>query len=629
MLQVVKVVLVLLVFTFTVQAQDYTPIFESTECSFAVPDGAAVECGFLTVPQDRSGDVNDTIQLAVAVYRSENATAEPLLFLQGGPGGGIVEALAAAYGTFIAPITETRDFIVYDQRGTGLSQPPLNCPELNELTVEALRQNYDTETSTELSEVALAACRERLETESGVNTAAYTSAASAADIRDLAQVLGYEQVNLYGGSYGTRLALTVMRDYPELVRSAVLDGAIPVELNLYEQQGAKTQAALDALFEACAADEACNTAYPNLEQVYLDTVAALDETPGTVTITNPADGEQIETEVDGLDFTSGLFFTLQIGQFARTAPQIIYAVSEDSYDALITPLTIPLLIGENINIGMFFSVNCHEEMFSTTPEALNAAAAEYPDTEAFMLSALFGSGEATQRICENWGAAPLSEIETEPVVSDIPTLILNGQFDPATPPYFGEQVAENLPNSFNYVFPGQGHAEGPAGGCPLEITLQFLENPTTEPDASCIDAMEVSFVVATALNLVEYTSDQFGFTGLIPDGWTDAGSGIFLNPNDQQFAVIQQAAPATADELLSLLASQLQLESIDATGDTIEANGLTWALYNTTLQGIIAVDIALAESDGTTYLILLQSPVGQREATYENLFLPLVNGLQP
>jgi pimeloyl-ACP methyl ester carboxylesterase len=625
-------ILLVLLLSMVVQAQDYTPEFEPSDCQFNVPQGANVECGYVIVPENANGDPSDTVQLAVAIYRSsaENPQPDPVMFLQGGPGGGIVQLIPAFYPSFIEPITQTRDFVVFDQRGTGLSEPALNCTELNAVTIQGLAENLSVEETAPLAEEALQTCRERLESELGVNTGAYTSPISATDIRDIAEVLGYDQLNLYGGSYGTRLAQTVMRDYPELVRSAILDGAIPVELNLYEQQGAKAQIALDTLFEACASDESCNTAYPNLDEVYYDTVALLNENPGMVTITDPASGEEYETEVDGLAFTGALFFALQSGQLVGTAPKIIYEVSEGDYNGLITPLTIPLIIGENLNIGVFLSVNCHEEIFATTPETLEGVFVENPNTETFALAAVYGSGETIQRICENWGAAPLSELETEPVVSDIPTLIYSGQFDPATPPYFGDLVAENLWNSTHYIFPGQGHAEGPGNPCPVQITLQFLEDPTQEIDDACIEEIEVTFATgeAASINLIEYTSDQFGITTLIPDGWTDVGNGVFVNPANQQNALIVQAAPIAADELLSLLTTQLQLEAIDPTGETVEANDLTWTLYNTTVQGILAVDLALAESEGTTYLVLVQSPVGDRDANYESLFLSIVEATQ-
>jgi pimeloyl-ACP methyl ester carboxylesterase len=190
-----------------------TPSFEQTQCPFDVPLDAQVDCGFVFVREDRAGtDPNDAIRLAIAVYHSTSAAPlpDPVIFLQGGPGSGVVEDIVNAYDTLIAPILAERDFIVFDQRGTGLSQPLLDCPEYSRLVERQLRQGFflgDEDPARYTA--ALLNCRDQL-TLRGANLAAYTSVASAADVNDI----GYDQVNLYGASYGMRLAQTVMRDFP-------------------------------------------------------------------------------------------------------------------------------------------------------------------------------------------------------------------------------------------------------------------------------------------------------------------------------------------------------------------------------------------------------------------------------
>lgn len=622
----------------TVSAQDYSLEFEASDCPFAVPEELTIECGHLIVPEDRNGDLSDTIRLAVALYRSTNSepAPDPVIFLQGGPGGGIVELLANQTEMFIRPLLAERDVLVYDQRGTGLSEPALNCEGYLDLYTQDLELNLSTEDYAQANLEMFTDCRAQLEADLGVNTAAYTSAASAADIRDLAAYFGYEQVNLYGGSYGTRLAQTVARDFPEIVRSMVLDGVIPVELNLYDQQAAKAKLALDALFAACGADVGCDTSFPNLEQVFYDTYAQLDQTPGELEITNPLDGQSYTVPIDGPTFMSGMFFALQTSQLIPTLPQTIYAVSEGDYSALEFPLIIPFLISENVNVGMFMSVNCHEELFTTTPEAMLAIYAETPETEAFGILANYGDPAVHVKMCEAWGAAPALEIDTEPVITEIPTLLLNGQFDPATPPAWGEQVRANLANHFYYVFPGLGHAESVSGGCPLEIALQFLSDPTTEPDSSCIDEMRVSFVGAAGaepvtldIPLVETTNETMGYTALLPEGWNEVAPGTFVNPDNQFYTVVAQIAPVANDAILDLLKTQLNEPDLAPSGDPIEANGIEWTPYYVEVQGLIAVHMALAEADGSTYLILVQAPLDEAEAAYDALFLPILNSFMP
>jgi pimeloyl-ACP methyl ester carboxylesterase len=633
---VVMYILLLALMALPVSAQENASTFEPTECNFEIPEGANVECGYVVVPEDRSGDPTDTIQLYTAIYRTSAETAaEPLIFLQGGPGGAIVDALVGNYNTFIAPITDTRDFIVFDQRGTGGSLPALNCTEITAFTIENLERILTIEESTEGTIEALTACRERLEAE-GVNIPAYTSAENAADVADIAAALGYEQVSLFGGSYGTRLALTVARDFPELVTSMVLDGVLPPEINLYNQQAFKTDYALNVLFENCAADEECSAAYPTLEEDFYALVDQLNEQPITVDITNPSDGQTYSVPVDGTGFIAAFFFSLQISDLIANAPQLIYAVQEGDTSGLVLPLTIPLLIGDTVNIGMFYSVNCPEEAYATTPEDLVADQEAYPNVAAFGVQAVLG-GEGTIAVCEAWGAAEFDSREVEPVVSDIPTLLFAGEYDPATPYVWAEQAAESLSNSYVYELPGLGHVESPTQACPTSIILDFLADPSTEPDASCIAEMpSTDFLIAgetveaPPVTLVEVSSDQFGISGLIPEAWTEAGPGVYVrgsSATDTTALIIQAAPGASADVLSGLLPALGIAETPESTG-TREANGLTWTLYEVEVQGT-PVRIALTDADGLAIIALIQGSVAEIDSLVETVFYPVIDSLVP
>jgi len=470
-----------------------TPVFEQTRCPFDVPLGAEVDCGMVIVREDRGGDdPNDVIRLAVAVYHSTSADPQPdpVIFLQGGPGSGAVADIVKAYDTFIAPILAERDLIVFDQRGTGLSQPLLECQEYSRLVERQLRQSFfsgDEDPARYIN--TLLACRDRL-TLRGADLAAYTSAASAADVNDIVTALGYEQANLYGASYGTRLAQTVMRDFPGIVRSAVLDSALPLEIHIYNEQAAKTDYVLNKLFDGCAAHRECNAAYPNLERIYYDLVARLDAEPVSVWGVLASDGRTFNVDVNGVELTSAVFFAMYASDLIPMAPQMIGDVRRGDYTWLRIFLAAPMNLDDGLSLGMMLSVNCHEEIFATTPAEITAANDAYPNTAAFGRSALLGSAEAHYALCEQWGAAPFDPREVEPVTSPIPTLILVGEYDPATPPAFGRQVAENLPNSFFFEFPGRGHTSSiGVRECPFEMALAFLSDPLLEPDSACIAEM--------------------------------------------------------------------------------------------------------------------------------------------
>lgn len=613
-------------------AQPAAPSFEPAECAFAVPAGYTVECGFVVVPENWETGAGE-VRMATARWSSTSETPapDPVVFLQGGPGGGGVVISSQLASMLIAPILESRDFITYDQRGTGLSTPALNCPELNAITMDDLKLNYSIAEFGELSLESFTSCSARLRSD-GVDPAQYTSAASARDIAAMLDLFGVEQANLLGGSYGTRLAQTVARDFPERVRSLVLDSPIPVDYNIFEVQGPKTREALDALFTACTADPACAAAYPDLERTLFDTIDTLNRTPAQVPLTNPVTGEALTATIDGIDLMAGVFFGLQTTGLIPTLPATIQAASEGDFSALTTFLTIPLVLTENINIGMFMSVNCAEEAAFTTAERLNAAAARYPELEAFTQSALFGGGQVLLDACQAWGAARLDALENAPVVSSIPTLILAGQFDPATPPSFGEALLPNFASSELVVIPGAGHGVSLGGDCPMSIITSFLGDPAQGADASCAAAMTAAFAVPGAtldIALSEVSSETFGWTTTLPQGWSELAPGTYGESMSATVSIVVQVAPVSADEIKDLLAQQFGMDAFPEAQATLasSASALTWSLYESEVQGL-HVDIALAESDGGTAFMLLIATQAERDAYYQAVLAPAIDNFR-
>ncbi len=206
----------------------YQPIFEPAPCAFAVPSGYQPECGYLFVPENRARAGSPMIRLHIAVFRSHAGfpALDPVVHLAGGPGSSSLAVADYVLGRGLDAVLARRDLIFFDQRGTGSSIPRLDCPEREAITSLLLSGSLSDEESQAAVQEAFRRCRERL-TAQGVDLSAYNSAASAADLNDLRLALGYETLNLYAVSYGTRLALTLMRDHPAAVRSAVLDSAYP------------------------------------------------------------------------------------------------------------------------------------------------------------------------------------------------------------------------------------------------------------------------------------------------------------------------------------------------------------------------------------------------------------------
>jgi pimeloyl-ACP methyl ester carboxylesterase len=465
----------------------------------------------------------------------------------------------------------------------------------------------------------------------GVNLAAYNSAESAADLNDLRLALGYKKWNLFGVSYGTRLALTAMRDFPEGIRSVILDSSYPLQVNLYAELPANFDRALSVLFDGCAADPACRQDYPGLEAAFYQLVDQLNAAPITFSVTHPLTDETYDVLMDGdglIDFTfQSLYATIIIPWL----PKVLFDIRDGIYDTLAILTGSFLADIEFISNGMYYSVQCGEEVHFSTWEELAAACEAYPELQGFCYDTS-NPDEGICAICEAWGSKEAEPIENAPVSSDIPTLVLAGEYDPITPPAWGEEVAENLSNSFYFDFPGVGHGASVCGEeCPLSIALAFLDDPTTEPDGICVAGMSGPdfFGPAMEVTLVPFTSEILGISGVAPAGWEEEWPGIYVRSALGLVLILQQAIPGIgADDYLQLLADQLGLDGVLESVGSRQANDFNWSLYEVEFEGLV-LDLAIAESDGTSYLVLLQAIAGERDFYYTQVFLPAIDALTP
>ena len=474
------------------------------------------------------------------------------------------------------------------------------------------------------------ACEEDLSAVADLS--AYNTAANAADINDLRLALGYDQVNLWGTSYGTRLALGVMRDYPEGLRSVVLDSVYPPDVDLYLDLPANVVRAYDTLFDGCAADAACNAAFPDLETVFFDTVDRLNETPATYEVTNALTRERHDVMLDGDSLVGILFSFLYHTDVIPSLPQIIYDGAEGNFD-LIALIHGSLMAQQDaMSFGMQLSVQCNEEYAFNSVEEYEAMLADYPQLAGFLADSHIGRPGFDY--CEEWDSGQADPIENEPVLSDVPTLLMAGEFDPITPPAWARHAAETLKNGTVIEYAGVGHGASVVEGCPREMLIAFFNDPTTALDDACVAEMGVQFSVPSgeveAIELEPFTSEAMGITGLKPVGWTEASPGVFARGSSglDVATLIEQAAPGSTQDWLEVLAAQLGLDDLPESTGEREANGLTWTLYTVEVQGL-SVDIALAESDGLVLIILLQSSMDERDALYEAAFLPAIDALVP
>ena len=603
------------------------PDYQEAECKFSKPAGVTVTCGDLTVPEDRSKPDGKTIKLHVAVFKSKSANPQPdpVVYLEGGPGGHALENLEFSFPSSFEPFTENRDFITFDQRGIGFSEPALDCTELTDAAYQKVEQNVSSDQSIQIDIAAALKCRERLAS-SGVNLAAYTSAANAADLNDLRIALGYDKWNLYGISYGTRLALTTMRDFPDGIRSVILDSTYPLQAALDVDVPTSAARVFKVFFDGCAADEACNQGFPNLQTRFYELVDRLNKEPVTVPTADPFSNKEYKVLLNGDKLIQMLFSSFYATDAIPLLPKAIDAAYKGTDYSLLARFYLLFGAAQSkfVSYGMYFSVQCGEEAQFETREQLVDADKAYPEQRNTFDAA------STYEVCQQWGAKPAAPVENEPVTSDLPTLVLSGEYDPITPPAYNQEVAKTLSNSYLFEFPGIGHGVSISGPCPLEMTKAFLSEPTTEPDSACIKSMgEPAFdVPGAAVNLVPFTNTTYGIKGVVPEGWTENNPGIYTRSSAGDVALLLQALPGNKESALGLLAKQFNLDKPPAETDTRKTEALEWSLYEFTLQGQ-PVDLALAEGDQRTYLVLLASDPTERQSLHDQVFLPVVDAYTP
>jgi pimeloyl-ACP methyl ester carboxylesterase len=611
--------------------RQHVPTFEEGPCPFAVPEGAAVECGFVIVPEDHDNPDGPTFHLAVAVLRdhSDEHQPDPVMVLSGGPGEKIMSN-TPAMAQILAPVYPYRDLIVFDQRGVGLSEPALECPEWEKMNFDLLDE-ADPDVALRISFEAIVACCDRLVSE-GQNLSVYNTAQNAADVNAIRIALGYDQVNLYGGSYGSLLAQATMRDHPEVIRSVVMNSVVPLEGSIFVDTSTTVPDTFLRLVDACTEDDACSSAYPDLQDVLFEVIDRLNAEPVPITVTNPLDSQSYAALLTGDAVRGNLSVALYTTQLLPAVPQAIYDVYNGDYGLMTQLSSARLALLGALSRGMTFSVVCTEDLIGRSPEELLERRAAFPeqlvghvDPEAIIDYGIFG-------ICENW---PVEEGEPwikEPLVSDIPTLLMAGELDHVAPPQFGRQVAENLSNSTFFEFPGVGHNVIVASECARSIAGDFVEDPTRAPDAACVAEMRgVVFDVpgeAEELVLEPFSDVERGFSGLVPAGWQELQPANLARGSsalDPAYFVLE-AQPGTAAKLFANLAGQLGLDPEPEPIAHAEMGNFTWDFYTFERRGS-PVDLALAEDSQKAYFVFLMSPPDEHEALYEQLFQPAVEAM--
>jgi pimeloyl-ACP methyl ester carboxylesterase len=453
------------------------PAFETSACKFNYNYPAEVECGYLIVPENRGKPDSPPIRIHVAIFKSTNPNPkpDPVIYVAGGGGTDQLSSSDLYLNQVGNAILQERDFIMYNQRGANFNQPTLVCPDLTILYWELAKQDLNPHENADQRIEKRLECYNSLLAR-GIDLTAYNTVETAADINDLRNVLGLEEVNLYGTSSGTRTILTVLRNHPEGIRSVILDSVFPPQVYLYSTVALSVNRVFSLLFEGCAADPGCSQRYPDLEATFYRVIDDLNANPASVELSGGT------VFLTGDMFMEALYLSFYSVNDIGLAPGRIYSASKGIYTGMM-PWFDSLLsdTGPFMAMGFEWSMMCNEEVPFESYELGRELAAGLPPQIATYFDSYY---EFT--LCESWQSGKADPVENTAVASDIPALVLAGQYDLVTPPEWGRMAAETLSKHYYFEFPGLTHGIMRSNACGLEIGLQFINDPSSEPDSSCI-----------------------------------------------------------------------------------------------------------------------------------------------
>lgn len=460
---------------------DGSAALREEECAGKLPQGAAVTCGFVSVPENHDDPSGKQIEIAVATISAKEPSdtpSPPVVLLGGGPGEHVLAGLPslADPASPSASLYAARDLILVDQRGVGTSRPALDCPDVT----EQLAQSAGGAESVRLAVEGFSACDDELR-DAGIDLDAYDTESNARDIGLVADALGHDAVHLFGTSYGTRLALTVSDLFPERVESLVLSSPVPLEENFVADAGRSYTDAVEALAADCAADTACNSTYTDLSRQLSTTIEQLNATPLEVTTRDPASGEQVTVPLNGEAAAVLIFTVFYLPGGPLIVPQIITSLADGDASGL---LSLSGQFGQQIAIsqGMQIAFLCQEEASEAEPPG----PLDSPIGEALAATSPV-TGRPLWDICADWQLESEADTAFSAATPEVPTLVVTGQLDQITPPAYGEQLANELPQATLVEVPRAGHSPLlNAGPCGFRVLNAFLDDPATV-DVKCLE----------------------------------------------------------------------------------------------------------------------------------------------
>lgn len=427
--------------------------------------------GHFTVYEDREAQTGRQLELDLVILHAtgDDPKPDPVFVLVGGPGQGAATIWQQMEDAWMRA---DRDIVLVNQRGTGGSNRLMLPTQLTDNVQDYLEPIIRPE--------EIDAAIEELGKDADLRM--YSTCDAMDDLNDVRIALGYDKINLIGGSYGTRAALVYIRRHEDSVRTAILNGVAPIEFTnpLYHAESA--QYALNKIFERVESDETYREAFPGLREKFDEILARFDEGPVPVEVTIIDSGEKVTLQLSRDAFVSSLHYQMYYMNTSRQVPLLLWRAWEGDFKPfVINSIQRNRALSQSIALGMLLSVTAAEDVARIDPA----------DIPRLTDNTFLGDGRVRRQMenCRNWPKAELPDNYGDPVRSEVPVLILSGEIDPVTPPQWGELCAGNFPNSLHIIAPA---AHGVGGPCIQSIQETFMDSGTVEGlDTSCVGDMKL------------------------------------------------------------------------------------------------------------------------------------------
>ena len=536
---------------------------------------------------------------------------------------------------------------MFDQRGAGLSEPQLGCDEVTEITreIEDIPIIEDAEAKRRYTG-ALADCNQRL-TESGIDLSDFNSFNNAHDTDAIRRALGYDQWNLFGVSYGTKLGLEVMRQHPDGVRSAVLDSVYPPEVDSVADNPQTFIDSYERVAAACDAEPACHDQGDLLER-YAQLVTDFQVNPTQITVTDFLAGTTDEVYLTGDMLVGVVTQALYSPSWFTDLPELATDLEAGRTRVIEQFLSQQRSLEPFFTDGMFYAMSCHEEVSFSDPATVVDPPDPFGLRDVFDLASNTGSNAF--QTCAAFPNGKAADAANQPVVSDTPTLLLAGSFDPVTPVAWAEDAAEDLSNGYVVVADNASHGVFTAR-CGMDVILAFINDPSTEPDGSCLEDEPLQFVGPSGeeIELVEIAYEADGFdlniSTVRPEGWS-VGSLSGDQYRQQSFLDPTQLFQLAGDSslgngLVDFIERSWEVSLSPATpfaassvAGTVRGADLdrAWERRTGSGPGVVVewfeTDAADEAGPGTNLYVILVSTPGEQDELIEQVLAPALEAIQ-